>query len=77
MGELSFFANFTAARLVLLLAVASLAGLPPLFFFFPKLAALATIVLLSPWYLSVLLLLLIALGWFIYLNALRAFGGQG
>ena len=64
------------ARTALVLALASLAGLPPLFFFYPKLAVLAVVILQNPWHVSVLALALIALGWFIYLNALRAFGGQ-
>jgi NADH:ubiquinone oxidoreductase subunit 2 (subunit N) len=61
---------------MLVLAFITLAGLPPLFFFFSKLSVVAFIVLQSPWYLSVFALILIFWGWFIYLNGVRAISTQ-
>jgi len=43
--ELSFYSNYSTQHLLLVCAITSLAGLPPLFFFYPKLALVAFIVL--------------------------------
>lgn len=75
-SELSFYSNYAAAHFILVLALISLAGLPPLFFFFSKLSVVAFIVLQGSWYLSIFALLLIFWGWFIYLNGVRAVSVQ-
>lgn len=75
-SELSFYSQYAGPHSMLTLAITALAGLPPLFFFYPKLAIAAIIVLQGPWYFSIVSLLLIYVGWFIYLNVVRSISTQ-
>jgi NADH:ubiquinone oxidoreductase subunit 2 (subunit N) len=74
--ELSFYSNCSFLHLVLVLACISLAGLPPLFFFFVKFSLVAVVILQNSWYLSVSMLVLIFLGWFLYLTVVKLISNQ-
>jgi len=76
LSELSFYSNCAFLHTTLVLACITLAGLPPLFFFFPKFSLVAVVILQNTWYLSVCVLSLVFVGWFLYLNAVKTMSTQ-
>jgi len=60
--ELSFYANCSFLHMALVFTCITLAGLPPLFFFFVKFSLVAVVVLQNSWYLSASVLGLVFLG---------------
>lgn len=79
LSELTFFNSYAFVGFFAAAAFLALTGLPPFFFFFAKLALVALLVINYPVVVAIAALLLVFVGWFIYLNAakLASMGGWG
>lgn len=76
LSELSFFSNYSFTSFFIGCAMLALTGLPPFFFFFVKLAMLSCLFITYPLYTFIFFLILIFLGWFIYLCGVKLFSTQ-